>query len=418
MANFIAGVIGNTGQNKLGEALASMISNSVCEGINKSFEGPLLKIYEDLLKDVGTKWKDDNTFMKKVEEIIETIDVAEFKVESKEPALMSVGGDKTRGRNPLIDGLPITSEITGVGDFATNIAKGMSTNDMLKTASSANYIATTVKGMGTEGLSKLKGMTNGLTSAATSGISGITDAAKSLTLTAGLAPNDQAVPDLLKEFLNREVVKTMMEDGINNFVKHLNDNPEKMTKMFMDILKEQINAKFNEEPGNSDFKKVIINTIQKKCAKLDKSDEEEDKEILDNNNGGEGKNRGEEEGEENKNKIYPDPVNIGNVTNNIPEIVVKNADAISTANPVENNTNLLDTINQHNGQVLTKNINIPTNQRQTNAQNVINIQNPNPLFGLGNEKSEGFTNVFNNILKKQGGKSKKRTTRKIKTNSK
>jgi len=409
IAGIVANALGTTGQEKAGEALASMVSKEICDGIRKAFEGPLLEQYTELLKEVAEEWKEKRIFIEKVKDIIKKIDVAEFKVESKDPALQEGGkkdGDKTNKN--------LGSEIMDTIGFDKNAGKEMIGN-MSKDIPGAFSAATSglsslgdLKKIQNNVLNTTKNLTDSVSGATKAGISSITDTLKTEAnplslLTSGLAPGGEVVPNYLSEGLNKEAVENMMTEGIKNLVTYLTvTNPDKIAKMFMDILKEQINAKFNEEPGSGEFKQVIIDTIQKKCTQKMNDDAEEEGEILGDAEDGEEEGKYGEEGEEGKegkdvveNEEEKNDENNNNKTNE----------------PGEIGKNLLNNLPK-----LPINTNELSNNISQNASNPLSrITNS---FDLGkNISNEASTNnpVFSGLLK--AGKSKKRTTRKIKTKS-
>jgi hypothetical protein len=257
-------VFGTAAEGLIAGNFSKLISKEVCEGIRKSFQGPLLEKYKELLTSVTESLKDDPFIKDKLKEVIGKIDVKEFKIKSSDPSLMIGGGWRGEG------GLPV-SNAEGLAAFTNGIGK----TSMSDAMSMANGLSK-VKGLASMGASEAKN----LAGAATAGLSGITDSMKSLT--AGLLPDEGVIPGYLSSVLNENLIKKMMTDGLDKLVQHITtDNPEEMTKMFIEVLKTQINAKFMEPDGSAEFKQIIISTIQEKCAAKQQYNEEEIKEILD-----------------------------------------------------------------------------------------------------------------------------------------
>ena len=274
MANFVLDVIGTKGQEILAKQLATLISKEVCESIRRSFEGPLLENYKEMMTEATKSLIEEkhDVLLNKLEEVIKTINVSDFQIKSNDKDIKygimlqelkvvkdseedefnqqsKGGGNQNYGLTNKLPGLP-TAEALPVASVA-------SVTDSLNNATTdaANKAAEEAK-------AKAKAAASGMMSKMSSSISGAAGA-----LTAGLAPESGAIPGYLSEALNKDTVKKMMLDGFEKFINYITkDEPKQLTKMFIEILKEQINAKFRE--ANDEFKAVIMNTIQKKCVLL------------------------------------------------------------------------------------------------------------------------------------------------------
>jgi hypothetical protein len=96
----------------------------------------------------------------------------------------------------------------------------------------------------------------------------------------GLTPDGGTVPGYLSKALDEKKVKAQMIDGFEKFIQHLTeDNPQELRKIFLDILKEQINAKFKEEEGGGEFKKTIVEIVNNKFCKCEEPKEEPKEEV-------------------------------------------------------------------------------------------------------------------------------------------
>ena len=182
----------------------------------------------------------------------------------------------------------------------------------------------------------------------------------------GLTPEEGVVPGYLSKTLTEEFITEKLEEGFEKFIDNLTkDNRDDLKKMFLDVLREQINAKFREPEGDKMFRETIINTINQSCAKHCDPDS------------GECKDENNEQIENELEESAPDPDSSDIPNNTTDPAILEKEQEEQKSNPEEE---------------------IQTNGEEENNQNPKEKEK---------EKEKDSS-------PKTGGKSKKRVTRKVK----
>ena len=251
MAEFILSIIGLEGQRIAGDQVGKMVGKQICESIRSSFKTDMIEKYKELAAAATKSILENPEEMKKLTDVLittfEGMSIADFKLTSKD------------------------SNITGM------VAKAKAIGEILRKGGAGNEADSK------EGDSKEESMEqeeekdtnkepdNKLASALPevpsinldNPIDALPGAKLIKSAIQGLKPDEGVVPGYLAKALDEKLIKDKMIEGFGNFITELTGkNSNDLKKVFLDVLKEQINEKFRE---GGEFQKTIIDIIQKKC---------------------------------------------------------------------------------------------------------------------------------------------------------
>ena len=243
MADIVLSIIGIEGQRLAGIGVGKMVGKQICESIRSSFKTDMIEKYKELATAATKSILDNPEELKKLTDALSTtfkgMSIDNFELTSKDSNITGMVAKDTKIGNILSKGG------AGIeGGLKEEDANEKPDNKLVSALPEVPSI-------------KLDNPLDGLPGAAL-----IKSAIQ------GLKPDEGVVPGYLADALNEKVVKEKMIEGFGNFITELTTkNSNDLKKVFLDVLKEQINAKFRE---GGEFQKTIIDIIQKKCnAKFD-----------------------------------------------------------------------------------------------------------------------------------------------------
>jgi len=281
MAEIILNIIGVEGQRLAGIQVGKMVGKQICESIRSSFKTDMIEKYKELSVDATKSILDDPKGMEKLTAALSTtfdgMNIDDFQLKSKDSEItgktkpnkvkdndnekkesekdtdsekLTVGGVGGFGGFE-IPGVPIPntnnipSDISKISDVPITDVTTKDPSDTIKDKDKSN--------INIENLDPLEVLPGGKI---------IKSAIQ------GLKPDEGVVPGYLVDALDEKIVKDKMIEGFGTFINELTTkNNNDLKKVFLDVLKEQINAKFRE---GGEFQQTIIDIIQKKCnAKFD-----------------------------------------------------------------------------------------------------------------------------------------------------
>lgn len=297
MDNLILSVIGMEGQRLAGIKVGELVGKQVCESIRSSFKTDMIQKYKELsteatknaladpegMKKLMTalsrtfegmvidkfelKSNDSNisgkTMINKVEDKVnETIEAVKTDVKNKIHGV--VGTDK-----PDMTPNPVTTKLGGVGPLGVDIPGEIPKVPGVDIPKVTDLpIAGAIPGA-PDPTSALTGAVPNIPSINLDNpLDAIPGAGFIKSAVQGLTPDEGVVPGYLSSALSAIKMKEKMIEGFEQFMNELTtNNSNDLKKVFLEVLKEQINAKFKE---GGEFQKTIIDIIQKKCnAKFD-----------------------------------------------------------------------------------------------------------------------------------------------------
>ena len=281
MDNLILSVIGMEGQRLAGIKVGELVGKQVCESIRSSFKTDIIQKYKELSTEATKNVLADPEGMKKLTDALSNtfagMVIDKFELKSNQPDISG----KTM-INKIED--KVNDTIEGVKDRVKKEVHGVVGTDPLK---KPDMQPNPIVG-GSDEIPKVPGVE------IPSQIPGAPDPANLLppgippinldnpldaipgagfikSAVQGLTPDEGVVPAYLSSALSAIDMKTKMIEGFEQFINELTtNNANDLKKVFLEVLKEQINAKFREKDGDAAFKTTIIDIIQKKCnAKFD-----------------------------------------------------------------------------------------------------------------------------------------------------
>ena len=294
MDNLILSVIGMEGQRLAGIKVGELVGKQVCESIRSSFKTDIIEKYKELSTEATKNALADPEGMKKLTDALsktfEGMVIDKFELKSNDPNISgetnlkkvedkvneTIEAVKTDVKNkihgvvgttdkPDMTPNPVTTKLGGVGPLGVDIPE----------------VGPEVPGLPIPKVTDLPipgapDPTSALTGAVPNippinldnPLDAIPGAGFIKSAVQGLTPDEGVVPGYLSSALSAIDMKTKMIEGFEQFMNELTtNNSNDLKKVFLEVLKEQINAKFKE---GGEFQKTIIDIIQKKCnAKFD-----------------------------------------------------------------------------------------------------------------------------------------------------
>ena len=284
MAEFVLGIIGVEGQRLAGIQVGKMVGKQVCESIRESFKTDMIEKYKELAAAATKTILENPAEMKKLTDVLittfEGMSIKDFKLTSNDSNITGMvakpkaigniltGSTSTGGAGNATNDAP--GQLSNAANDAANAAAHDAKNKLTNAANDAANAAKDAANAAANGMqNKLANLIpNGSPIKLDNPIDALPGAKIIKSVIQGLKPDEGVVPGYLAEALDEKLVKDKMIEGFGNFITELTGkNSNDLKKVFLDVLKEQINEKFRSPDGDKTFRETIINIIQKKCIK-------------------------------------------------------------------------------------------------------------------------------------------------------